>query len=220
MECLHVDFSREYIEQKLGIPKSISEIQISNNSYYKTIYTDKYYTLLCYYNQTGLLLGYMLISNRKGFDFNSYRSDIELLKYSVSEAREKLGSEGIESDIIKKEHFSSSRIDNNRYYYECKMQHSWGGQETYYIGFGFTDIGYHSVKIEPDMNIENVKINFITIFKECYFEGPENHMGYNIIDFINEEVITGCSAGISKGELINLSEDWDFNQKIKEYLKE
>lgn len=220
LEYLHVDFSREYIESKLGIPKSISEIHISNDTYFKTIYTDKYYTLLCFYDQNGSLFGYMMISNKDDFEFNSYRSDIRLLKYSVLEAREKLEDEGIQSDIITKDHFESDRIDNNKYYYECKMQHSSGGQETYYIGFGFTDIGYHDVKIEPDMNPENVKINFITIFKEYPCDGPEDVKEYNAIDFINKKVVTGRCAGISKGELTNLSEDVDYNQKIEDYLKE
>lgn len=97
MKCLHIHFSREYIENELGKPQSVSEIVISKKSYFRTIYTDKYYTLLCYYNDTGSLFGF------------------------------------------------------------------------YYIGFVFTDIGYHSERIESNMDTENAKINFITVFKEYNF---------------------------------------------------
>lgn len=220
LKCLRVGFSKEYIESKLGIPKSVSEIQISGDIYFKAIYTDEYYTLLCFYNQNSSLLGYMMISNKEGFEFNSYRSDIKLLKYSVSEARKTLESEGIKSDIINKEHFESDRMDNNKYYYECKMQHSREAQEPYYIGFGYTDIGYHNIKMKPEMNPENVKINFITIFRDYSCDDSEDLEKYDAIKFINEKVITDGYAGISKGELTNLSEFEDFNQKINDYLKE
>lgn len=144
LKCLRVGFSKEYIESKLGVPKSVSEIQMFGDTYFKAIYTDEYYTLLCFYNQNSSLLGYMMVSNKEGFEFNSYRSDIKLLKHSVSEARKILKSEGIEGDIINKEHLESDRMDNNKYYYECKMQHSREAQEPYYIGFGYSDIGYQN----------------------------------------------------------------------------
>lgn len=220
LKCLRVNFSREYIESKLGVPKSVSTMQMSGDTYYRAVYTDIYYTLLCFYNQSDSLSGYMLISNKDGFEFNSYRSDIKLLQYSVSEAREMLEKEGIQSDIINKEHFESDRMDNNKYYYECKMQHSREAQEPYYIGFGYTDIGYHDVKMSPEMNPENIKINFITIFGEYVSNNSEDLKEYSAIDFINEMVITDAYAGISKGELANLSEFVDYNQQINEYLKE
>lgn len=220
LKCLRVDFSREYIESKLGVPKSISEIQMSDDTYYRAIYTDEYYTLLCFYNQDSSLLGYMLISNKECFDFKSYRSNVKLLKYSVSEAREMLEEEGIQSNIINKEHFESDRMDNNRYYYECKMQHSMEAQEPCYIGFGYTDIGYHNIKMKPEMNPENVKINFITIFKDFSCDGSEDVKGYSVIDFIKNEVITDRCAGISKSELTNLSEYEDYNQRLKDYIEE
>lgn len=220
LKCLRVGFSKEYIESKLGVPKSVSEIQMFGDTYFKAIYTDEYYTLLCFYNQNSSLLGYMMVSNKEGFEFNSYRSDIKLLKYSVSEARKTLESEGIEGNIINKEHFESDRMDNNKYYYECKMQHSREAQEPYYIGFGYSDIGYHNVKMEPEMDKENVKINFITVFRDYSCDDPEGIEKYDAIKFIEEKVITASCAGISKSQLTNLSEFDDFNQKIDDYLKE
>jgi hypothetical protein len=220
LKCLRVGFSKEYIESKLGVPKSVSEIQMFGDTYFKAIYTDEYYTLLCFYNQNSSLLGYMMVSNKEGFEFNSYRSDIKLLKHSVSEARKILKSEGIEGDIINKEHLESDRMDNNKYYYECKMQHSREAQEPYYIGFGYSDIGYHNAKMEPEMDKENVKINFITVFRDYSCDDPEGIEKYDAIKFIEEKVITDLCAGISKGGLTNLSEFEDYNQKIGEYLDE
>lgn len=220
LKCLRIDFSREYIENELGKPKNIYEIDLFQKSYFKTIYVDKYYTLLCYYNDIGSLLGYMIISNRSDFFYQCYRSDIELLKDSVSEARNILEKEGIVSELIISDNFDGERLDNNKYYYECKMQHSYGALKICYVGFGFTDIGYLNNIIEPNMNPENVKINFITMFKDYNFNGRYGEDGYDMINFINDYVINECCAGISKDDLTNLSENVDFNDKINEYLDE
>lgn len=72
----------------------------------------------------------MIISNRSDFLYQCYRSDIKLLENSVSEARNILESEGIVSQLIKSDNFDGERLDNNKYYYECKMQHSYGALET------------------------------------------------------------------------------------------
>lgn len=218
LRCLRTDFSREYIENKLGKPKNIYEINLFRKSYFKTIYVDKYYTLLCYYNDIGSLLGYMIISNRSDFSYQCYRSDTKLVDNSVFEARNIFEKEGIVSDLIKKEKFYGDRLDNNKYYYECKMQHSFGALEICYVGFGFTDIGYLSDRIEPNMDVENTKINFITVFNEYDFNGEYGKKEYNMIDFINNYVIDDCYAGISKGNLANLSDDEDFYDKINKHL--
>lgn len=220
LKCLRTDFSREYIENELGIPSNIKEINLFEKSYFETIYVDKYYTLLCYYNDIGSLLGYMIISNRSDFLYQCYRSNIKLSETSVSEARDILEKEGIVSQLIKRDNFDGDRLDNNKYYYECKMQHSYGALEICYVGFGFTDIGHLTNRIEPNMDIENVKINFITLFKDYNFNNLYGENGYYMIDFIKDYVINECYAGISKGNLTNLSEDLDFNDKIKEYLNE
>lgn len=220
LECLRTDFSREYIENELGKPKNIYEINLFKKTYFKTIYVDKYYTLLCYYNDIGSLLGYMIVSNGSDFSYQCYRSDTRLVDNSVFEARNILENEGIVSELIKSEKFYGDRLDNNKYYYECKMQHSYGALEICYVGFGFTDIGYLPNKIEPNMDVENTKINFITVFNEYNFNGDYGKEEYNMIDFINDYVIDECCAGISKGNLANLSDDADFYDKINEYLDE
>lgn len=220
LKCLRTNFFREYIETQLGRPKSVYEISLFKKSYFRTAYVDKYYTLLCYYNDIGSLLGYMIISNRNDFRYQCYRSDIKLLENSVSEARNILEEEGIVGEYIKHEKFAGFRLDNNLYYYECKMQHGLGGLEYFYVGFGYTDIGYFTDKIEPNMNPNNVKINFITVFAEYNFNERGKGDIYFTTDFINDYVINDAFAGLSKGDLTNLSEDIDFNNKINEYLDE
>lgn len=220
LKCLRINFSREYIENQLGKPKSISEIKLFKKSYFKTFYVDKYYTLLCYYTDTGSLLGYMIISNSNDFRYQCYRSDVKLLEHSVSETRNILEEEGITSQPIISDNYDGERLDNSKYYYECKMQHSYGALEICYVGFGFTEVGYPTAKIEPGMDPENIKINFLTVFGEYYFNEQEGGKGYFMTDFINDYVIDAGSAGISKGNLVNLSEDIDFNDTIEKYLNE
>ena len=220
LRCLRTGYSREYIETELGKPKNVYEINLFEKSYFRTTYTNKYYTLLCYYNDIGFLMGYMIISNRNDFRYQCYRSDIKVLENSVSETRNILEEEKIVGELIKIKNFGGLRLDCNQYYYECKMQHSLGGLESCYIGFGFTDIGYFDNKIEWNINPEDIKINFITVFDEYNFNNLYNADKFDTIDFISEYVINPYCAGISKGELTNLTEDIDFNDKLKEYLYE
>lgn len=149
---IRIHESKEYIEEIIGTPLSSKKYNTHKIdkmfSYEKTVYINEYFTLICIYTDESLK-GFLLIGNNEKFTQRNYRVGFSLFSDTISTASEKC------DDLLMWYTFISAncgeRIDNNRYYIECKEQHSLGGGESVTVGYGYCDIGYMS---ETKSNID------------------------------------------------------------------
>ena len=213
---VRIGYSQQYIIDKIGIPKSEDKIIHENRNYKKDIYTNKFYTLICFYDPNDNLCGYILIGNNKDFDCSNYRADFSLFDYTISETRKKCEDEHIESILMEKSN-TGERLDNSRYYFECKYQHSWQAQGAYYIGYGITDLGfiednYNTYgKVIDEIDKENPVINFFLVFDEGAIP--------NAMEFMDNYIVADCYMGLTKIEYINLSDNFKENLESFYYNK-
>lgn len=137
---LRVGYSRQYIEEILGIPQLTEAMTVDLNSYSKTTYINSYFTLICIYKEDTSLLGFLIIGNDPSFNLQNYRCGFSLFDYTINEAEQYCFDHGVLSYVTLL-NFHSNRLDCNSYYFECNYQHSVGAVSPYFIGYGVCDIG-------------------------------------------------------------------------------
>lgn len=240
LNVLRLEYDKEYIENTIGIPQASQKIEYEGLIFNETIYVNNYFSLMCFYGDSGNLLGYLIIGNNPKFDFENYRCPFKLFGNSINATKlvcEEYGVGGLE---LLRSH-SGGRIDNNNYYFECDLQHSKGGGQLVLIGFGICDIGYlenrdevdkmfvsmHKLDVDarttdektpPDDEIRNETINSFMVFMCNYYD-------VDLMDFIRKNVVMDSALGICREEYANAKDNYtitvdSFLQKVQMFSKD
>jgi len=134
---IRISESREYIVDFVGLPQKTEIFQYENCECKKDIYVNHYFTMVCVYKNDALE-GFLIISNKKEFDYTSYRSGVELMNDSISSAAQKCDDLYAFYTIVSAN--VGFRWDNNKYYIECRTQHSMKATPNMIIGYGICDL--------------------------------------------------------------------------------
>lgn len=230
LDCLRIGYNKNYIENEIGIPQ-ISE-GIENEDVKRCIYVNQYFSLICFYRADSLL-GFLIIGNNKNFNFENYRCNFSLFDYTINETEEYCFREGLNTIVLASSNIGG-RLDNNRYYFECNLQHSKGATSLCTIGYGICDIGYiedrklfdellNLAKSEAgfesedydfylkskDSKVRDLPINAFMVFDGGYID-EEN-------EFIKSYIVKPWALGMEKDEYANTG---DFMNNIDSFLED
>lgn len=224
---IRVGYSRQYIEEILGLPQLTEGMRVNSNPYFKTTYTNSYFTLICIYREDSSLLGFLIIGNDDSFNLQNYRCGFSLFEYTINEAEQYCFEHGVQSYIFIS-NFHSNRLDCNSYYFECNYQHSLGAVSPYFIGYGVCDIG----AVESYSDFYNTTRSMDLIegyddFEEFLTDTKDDDIRDQAINSFlvmehsmdAEDIVLdlmGGSLGIGRDEFANLQQDYE--QCIMSYI--
>lgn len=224
---IRVGYSRQYIEEILGLPQLTEGMRVNSNPYFKTTYTNSYFTLICIYREDSSLLGFLIIGNDDSFNLQNYRCGFSLFEYTINEAEQYCFEHGVQSYIFIS-NFHSNRLDCNSYYFECNYQHSLGAVSPYFIGYGVCDIG----AVESYSEFYNATQSMDLIegyddFEEFLTDTKDDDIRNQAINSFlvmehsmdAEDIVLdlmGGSLGMGRDEFANLQQDYE--QCIMSYI--
>ena len=233
LTCLHIGYSRNYIENIIGQPKLADSIFYESLKISKCIYSNSYFTLLCLYNDDSSLLGFLIIGNNYNFNFKNYRCGFSLFDYTINETESFCFERGVQSYIFLRNNHSN-RLDNNSYYFECNYQHSKGATSSCIIGYGICDIG--EIPQLLDFQSAALSMHLEKSINESFAQLHESTVGDSIrdfpincffvmsdfigsVDFISTHICSYSNLGISRDEYANLQLNYEQSiEKINSQL--
>lgn len=138
LQTINVTESKDYINNILGVPKVCTSIEIPlkidlNEQGEKAVYSNKFYTLVCYFKADNSLLGYLIIQKDKKFNPILYRNT-----RMFSKKMNYLSREHVKKIIAMK--LYSTRNDTSGYYISFYHHHL--ATHNCFIGVGVSYLGY------------------------------------------------------------------------------
>lgn len=215
--------SERFIEDVIGIPRVVEEINIQGRTYHKSIYINSYFTMICAYDSASTLIGYLLIGNNKSFDISNYRCGYTLFDYSINSAEQFCNNKGV-GGVLSCKSSCNYRLDSNTYYFECNLQHSRGATPMYYIGYGVCDIGY--ISDLNDFYDDADKMTYYDFINKKYEKYRNDSKGDDIRNWpvnsylimkytpdtqelIDDYMVNDCYLGMTRDDYANFQDNYE-----------